>query len=94
MADIQKEEKMNVFQIVSDVYQDNVFMPKKKTTFLDIFGYNIDMFHNSCIIAFFFPISLFSIEDPLLLRTCYLLLFIRYLFKTYAGSTILRKTET
>ena len=54
MADIQKEEKVNVFQIVSDVYQDNVFMPKKKTTFLDIFGYNIDMFHNSCIIAFFF----------------------------------------
>ena len=30
MADIQKEEKGNVFQIVSDVYQDNSFMPKKK----------------------------------------------------------------
>ena len=33
MADIQKEEKGNVFQIVSDVYQDNSFMPKKKKNF-------------------------------------------------------------
>ena len=92
MADIQKEEKVNVFQIVSDVYQDNSFMPKKKKT-LDIFGYKIDMFHNYCIIAFF-PVSLFSIEGPLLLRTCYLLLFFIVVFKTYAGSTILRKTKT
>ena len=92
MADIQKEEKGNVFQIVSDVYQDNSFMPKKKKT-LDIFGYKIDMFHNFCIIAFF-PVSLFSIEGPLLLRTCYLLLFFIVVFKIYAGSTILRKTKT
>ena len=58
MADIQKEEQVNVFQIVSGVYQDNFFMPKK--TSLDIFGYKIDMFHNSCIIAFFSCFTVFS----------------------------------
>ena len=59
MADIQKEEKVNVFQIVSDVYQDNSFMPKKTKT-LDIFGYKIDMFHNFCIIAFFSCFTVFN----------------------------------
>ena len=87
----KRKKKGMFFRLFQTFIRITLLCQKKKT--LDIFGYKIDMFHNFCIIAFF-PVSLFSIEGPLLLRTCYLLLFFIVVFEIYAGSTILRKTKT
>ena len=60
MADIQKEEKVNVFQIVSDVYQDNVFMPKKQQLFWTFLGTTLTCFIILVSLLFFFLFHCFQ----------------------------------